>query len=173
MYFGSCFYTWAVGPSLYLLKYCWVTSESPKRGFTQPNTEIMSLVIYLSKVNFSQLPCSPLCPFCFGWEDDLGVCRILMTHTGWIDVDIMSGRESSNIKRRSVMFCLELVSHCRLSLYQGTKLGDKLRASFRISILVSVPFFWVKPGFVMPSGVLILDHSLSANCVMCRVHGHH
>lgn len=45
------------------------------------------------------------------------------------------------------MFCLELLSHYRLSLHHGTKPGDKLRASLGISVLVSIPSFHLEYRF--------------------------
>lgn len=86
---------------------------------------------------------------------------------------ILAGKEWGSTESKAILFCLELFSHCNVSLHQGTKLSDKLRASLTISIhslsspcpfLPSLCFkHFHKAGFsCWIRGTIFTDHILSA-----------
>lgn len=77
------------------------------------------------------------------------------------------------------MFCLQLLSHYRLSPHRGTTLGDKLRASLGISVLVSIPSFYLKyrlctnSGYVrlmgqIPASVFNVCTAFSVDIILCH-----
>lgn len=96
----------------------------------------MSPVLYSPTSGSSQTWLLSLCRLLF-WvrRGPWGLPAALVTHR-WIGTD--------KTERRTLMFCLEVLSRYRLSLHRGTTLGEKLRASRGISVLVSIPSFYLK-----------------------------